>query len=348
MNTLGQPLVIGIPSTQLSPGERELIKSVQPGGFILFARNLRSPEQVFELIADLNELCDIQPIITIDQEGGRVSRLAQIGETPPSGYDLCLTESEDFCRAHGELTGKLLRCLGFNLNLAPVVDYSVDESMDNSLRGRCLGRNPEEVIRNATAFLTGMQSQKVAGTAKHFPGYTYCLKDPHGDLPKIERTREELEGSELVAFRAFLDTAESMMIGHGHFTTWHQDPWPASLSKDIITGLLKKEMKYQGLIMTDDLEMGAITNRWNAKAVSRLALEAGNEILLFCHNPACVQLAFEELCELSDELVQPAVRKVMQFKENLSPVTENFDAALWKQLNEETAEMREAVASKIS
>lgn len=336
----GQLLIMGVPGPRLTAGLRSMIQRIQPGGFILFNRNLESALQIFELITDLNSLCQSPPIITIDQEGGRVSRLKAVGEIPPSGLELGLAANAAWSREHGVLTGQLLRSLGFNLNLAPVVDYTLDEAADNSLRGRCYGNNPSSVIAQAGAFLEGMQSAGVLGTAKHFPGYTFCELDPHGELPRITRSKEEIGRDELTAFRAFVPKAECFMIGHGHFTAWHKDPFPASMSRAIVTGLLREELGYQGAIMTDDLEMGAIANRYGAAEATRLAIEAGEELLLFCHNPACVEIACDQIALMPEATWQPALKSVANLKAKLAPAPKSFDEAAFLTINEEIKALR--------
>jgi beta-N-acetylhexosaminidase len=343
----GQLIIMGVPGPRLTDGLRSMIQRIQPGGFILFNRNLESALQIFELIAELNNLCQTPPIITIDQEGGRVSRLKAVGEVPPSGLELGLAGNEAWCREHGALTAKLLRSLGFNLNLAPVVDYTLDEAADNSLRGRCYGNNPQSVITMAGAFLEGMQSEGVLGTAKHFPGYTYCELDPHGELPKITRSGEEIRRDELAAFRAFVPKAECFMIGHGHFTAWHPEPFPASMSRAIVTGLLRDELGYKGAIMTDDLEMGAIANRYGADEASRLAIEAGEELLLFCHNPACVEIACDRIASMPEASWKSALQSVAALKTKLPPAPKIFDPHSFLAINEEIGALRVKVQSAV-
>lgn len=342
----GQPIVMGVPGPVLTDGLRDLIRRIQPGGFILFGRNLASPEQVFRLISEFYELCEQTPIVTIDQEGGRVSRLKLIGEEPPSGYELCLAGREDWCAEHGVLTGQLLKLFGFNLNLAPVVDFSIDEARDNSLRGRCLGRDVAEVHRNAGAFLRGMESQGVRGTAKHFPGYTFCGLDPHGELPRIDRTREQMEKEELQSFRNFIDTS-AFMVGHGFFPAWHSDALPASLSRKVVTDLLRGDLGYKGLVMTDDLEMGAIANHYPSEAATRLAMEAGHDILLYCHNPACVQIASDVLEALPSAVMEPALARIAAFKRTVVKIPGSYDAKGFAEINAAIKALRVKVHQKL-
>jgi beta-N-acetylhexosaminidase len=345
--TAGQHIIMGLPGPELTDSLRAFIRRIQPGGFIFFTRNLATPEQTFALLAELRSLCETPPILTIDQEGGRVSRLKVIGEEPPSAQEIRKTGRLDWCREHGELMGEVQAVFGLNLDLAPVVDYSPDDEADNSLKGRCWGSTPGETVEKALLFLEGMQSRGVAGTAKHFPGYTHCRLDPHGDLPRVDRTRAQIEAEEMVAFRAFLDRAEAFMIGHGHFPAWHADPYPASLSRAIVHDYLRGELGYKGLIMTDDLEMGAIANRYGSAESARLALEAGEDMLLICHNPACVEIAYDALCALPEQTTGRALASVRAFKKTLPPAPATFDALRFRRVNEAIRDLRERVRTHV-
>src|SRR5213595_1906711 len=201
---LGQLIMTGMPGKELEPTTARLFRKVQPAGFILFGRNIESPAQLRKLIDDLRDLSEVEPIITIDQEGGRVSRLRLIGNEPPNAQQLRDKEDIDLIRQHGDITGRLLRLFGFNLDLCPVLDISFDDEADNSLRGRCYGNTVEQVIRNAGAFNEAMRQQGIASCGKHFPGYSAATIDAHHDLPRIDRTRADLDRNELSVFRAFI------------------------------------------------------------------------------------------------------------------------------------------------
>src|SRR5216110_3639935 len=226
MNTdrLGQLIMTGVPGKELDAETARLFRRVQPGAYILFGRNLESGTQLRKLIDDLRDLSEIEPIITIDQEGGRVSRLRLIGNEPPNAQQLRDKNDMDLIRRHGDITGRLLRLFGFNLDLCPVLDISFDDNADNSLRGRCYGKTVEQVVRNAGAFNQAMEGQGIASCGKHFPGYSAATVDAHHELPKIDRTREQLDREELAVFRAFAGSdsraaknhvVDSMMICHG-------------------------------------------------------------------------------------------------------------------------------------
>src|SRR3954471_3776993 len=204
-DSLGQLIMTGVPGKELDAETARLFRRVQPGAYILFGRNLESATQLRKLIDDLRDLSAIEPIITIDQEGGRVSRLRLIGNEPPNAQQLRDRGDVSLIRRHGEITGRLLRLFGFNLDLCPVLDISFDDEADNSLRGRCYGRTVDEVVRNAGVFNDAMRNQGIASCGKHFPGYTCAKSDAHFELPRIDRTREELDRNELAVFKKFAD-----------------------------------------------------------------------------------------------------------------------------------------------
>src|SRR6201984_3823486 len=192
-DSLGQLIMTGVRGKELEPETVSLFERIQPGAFILFARNIESPLQLRKLIDDLRELSEVEPIITIDQEGGRVSRLRLIGNEPPNAQQLRDKGDVDLIRRHGDITGRLLRLFGFNLDLCPVLDISFDDAADNSLRGRCYGKTVEQVVRNAGAFNDAMRKQGIASCGKHFSVYSAAKCDAHYELPKIDRTRGELD-----------------------------------------------------------------------------------------------------------------------------------------------------------
>src|SRR5436853_5923558 len=167
--SLGQLIMTGVPGKELDGKTARLFREVKPGAFILFGRNIESAPQLRKLIDDLRDVSEIEPIITIDQEGGRVSRLRLIGNEPPNAQQLRDRGDMELIRRHGDITGRLLRLFGFNLDLCPVLDISFDDEADNSLRGRCYGKNVTQVVRNAAAFNSALRDVGVASWRKQFP-----------------------------------------------------------------------------------------------------------------------------------------------------------------------------------
>ena len=342
---LGQLIMTGVPGKELDAETARLFRRVQPGAFIIFGRNLQSAAQLRKLIDDLRDLSDIEPIITIDQEGGRVSRLRRIGNEPPNAQQLRDKNDIDLIRRHGDITGRLLRLFGFNLDLCPVLDISFDEDAENSLRGRCYGKNVEEVVRNAGAFNEAMREQGIASCGKHFPGYSAATSDAHFQLPQIDRTREELDRNELAVFRQFVRDVDSMMVCHAWYPCFEPQPTPATVSRRIVTELLRNEFAFDGLIMTDDLDMGAILTGYRLDDTIRLALEAGNDMMMICHRIPEIETVLRILGALPSDQIERAQQHIGDFKKNLSPPHE-FSESACQEINTEIADLRTAVVGE--
>jgi beta-N-acetylhexosaminidase len=341
-SSLGQLILTGVPGYELDPESAALFRRLQPGGYILFGRNIQSALQLRKLIDDLRDLSDLEPIITIDQEGGRVSRLRLIGNEPPNAQQLRDRGDVSLIRRHGDITGRLLRLFGFNLDLCPVLDISFDDDADNSLRGRCYGKTVDQVVSFAGAFNEGMRGQGILSCGKHFPGYSAATIDAHHDLPKIERSRTELDQEELAVFRRFVGTVDSMMICHGWYPAFNAAKRPASLSREIVTGLLREEFGYNGLVMTDDLDMGAILNEYGLDETIRLAIEAGNDWVMICHRVAEIDKVHSILGKLPPAQIERALQSVAQTKAKLAAPYE-FSEAQFKEIDREIWELRVAV-----
>jgi beta-N-acetylhexosaminidase len=315
---------------------------VQPGGFIIFGRNIESAGQLRKLIDDLRDLSAIEPIITIDQEGGRVSRLRLIGSEPPNAQQLRDKGDIALVRQHGLLTGRLLRLFGFNLDLCPVLDISFDDEADNSLRGRCYGRDVDEVVRLAGAFNDALRGEGIASCGKHFPGYSAAIVDAHHDLPVIERSRVELDENELAVFRHFATRVDSMMICHGWYPCFEPEKTAATLSRTIVTDLLRGELGFDGLVMTDDLDMGAILNEYGFEETIRRAIGAGNDLAMICHRVPAIEEALGYIEKLPADQLECALSNVARCKGELV-APDKFSESTFAALNDEIWDLRVAV-----
>jgi beta-N-acetylhexosaminidase len=372
----GQLLLTGIPGTELDPETAAVLRRIQPGGFILFGRNIESATQLRKLVDDLRDVSDIEPVITIDQEGGRVSRLRLIGNEPPNAQELRDKGDIAAIAQHGDITGRLLRLFGFNLDLCPVLDISFDDDADNSLRGRCYGKSVDEVVRNAAAFNGAMRAQGIASCGKHFPGYSAATLDAHHELPRIERTLEELKAEELAVFQAFIGrrgspnrppaevsasptagcggraievnrpyldaVVDSMMICHAWYPSLEAKKTAASLSHRVVTQLLREEIGFGGLVMTDDLDMGAILNEYGLEETIRLAIRAGNDLAMICHRLAAVEQAHKVLQTLPTAQVDRALASVAEFKRHMQP-PHPFSEEAFRAIDREVWDLRVSV-----
>ena len=366
-DSVGQLIMTGVPGKELDAETARLFRRVQPGAYILFGRNLESATQLRKLIDDLRDLSDIEPIITIDQEGGRVSRLRRIGNEPPNAQQLRDKNDLDLIRRHGDITGRLLRLFGFNLDLCPVLDISFNDDAENSLYGRCYGKNVEQVVRNAGAFNEAMREQGILSCGKHFPGYSAATSDAHYQLPRIDRTREELDVNELAVFRAFMgrggspnrlatievnrpylkeDIVDSMMICHAWYPCFEPRPTPATVSRRIVTELLRNEFGFDGLVMTDDLDMGAILTGYRLDDTIRLCLEAGNDIMMLCHRVPEIETVHRILGTLPSDQIERAQQHIDNFKKNMSP-PQKFSERAFQEINQEIADLGTAVLGEV-
>ena len=348
-SSLGQLLLTGVPGPVLDAETAATFRRLQPGGFILFGRNIQTPAQLRKLIDDLRELGAVEPIITIDQEGGRVSRLKLVGNEPPNANNLRDKGDLDLIRRHGAITGRLLRMFGFNLDLCPVLDISFDDDADNSLRGRCYGNDVAEVVRNAGAFNDALQGEGVLTCGKHFPGYSRAPLDAHHELPVIALSRAELEAHELAVFRAFAkpqgssgSRVDSMMIGHAFYPSLESTQTPSSLSRAVITDLLRGEQGFAGLVMTDDLDMGAILNHYGLEETIRLAITAGNDLAMICHRVNMVEEAHGHLQKVARPELDRALENVARFKAKMVP-PDPWDEAEFRRRDAEVWDLRVAV-----
>jgi beta-N-acetylhexosaminidase len=341
-DSLGQLIMTGVPGKELDGKTARLFRKVKPGAFILFGRNIESAPQLRKLIDDLLDLSEIEPIITIDQEGGRVSRLRLIGSEPPNAQQLRDKNDIDLIRLHGDITGRLLRLFGFNLDLCPVLDISFDDNADNSLRGRCYGKTVEQVVHNAGAFNSALRGQGIASCGKHFPGYSAASSDAHYELPRIDRTREQLDQNELAVFREVIRDVDSMMICHGWYPCFEPEKTPATLSRRIVTDLLRSEFGFNGLIMTDDLDMGAILTGYQLEDTIRLAIAAGNDVAMICHRIPEVDNVQRILATLPQDQINRALQNVARFKERLTRPDE-FSEAAFRKIDDEIWNLRVAV-----
>jgi beta-N-acetylhexosaminidase len=368
-DSLGQLILTGVPGKELDEQTAKLFRRVQPGGFILFGRNIESPGQLRRLIDELWSLSEVEPIVTIDQEGGRVSRLRLIGNEPPNAQQLRDKDDVNLIRRHGDITGRLLRLFGFNLDLCPVLDISFDDDADNSLRGRCYGKTVEQVVRNVGAFNEAMRGQGIASCGKHFPGYSAATSDAHYQLPRIDRTRDELDREELAVFRHFIGRSgspnrskspvrlgpiegnrpslgegivDSLMICHGWYPCFDRKKTPATLSSRVITALLRNELGFDGLVMTDDLDMGAILTRYQLEDAIRLAIAAGNDLVMICHRIPEIENVHRILGGLPRNQIDRALRSISRFKKKLT-LPEKFSEGAFRKIDAEIWDLRVAV-----
>lgn len=277
----GRLLMVGLPGPTLDPADAERLRRLGPGGVILFGRNLESAAQTAVLLERIQRLLAYPLLLALDQEGGRVSRLQSwIGETPTAAA--LARAGENAALRFGQATARALRALGFNLDFAPVVDLCTVDAT-NGIGDRSFGTDPNRATLLAGAFLDGLQDSGVAGCLKHFPGLGPTSVDSHERLPTASRKRDELDVVDLVPFRRLASRAAAVMVGHAHYPALDPEPdLPATLSSPVVTGLLREDIGFRGLVVTDDLEMGAVASLDADGDAAVRAIAAGCDLVLYC------------------------------------------------------------------
>lgn len=330
---IGQFLFIGLPGPELDQETRDLITEVQPGGVIMFGRNVAGLEQLRSLVDGVRELVRIPPLFGIDQEGGLVDRLRRIFTPMPAARTIRQHGDLAGARILGRVTGEVLRMLGFNMNFAPVMSIMTDDRdlLSNGLYSRSFGRSPGEVLGYTTVYLRGLQGTGLLGCLKHFPGIGAGEVDSHEEIPVVQLSHDDLIAQDLAPYIELFqrrdDRIRCVMVSHGGFPnidireeTTGGLLEPASLNYNIVTKLLREELGYKHLVVTDDLEMGAIGRHYEiGDAVVRASL-AGEDMMLICATPEKIRRGHEALMEaahdgrLPKERIKQSLERVARTK----------------------------------
>ena len=322
---VGQLIMVGFDGTQANEAIETHIRERFVGGVVLFSRNIQSPKQTAELTNQLQRLTEattrqIPLFIGIDQEGGWVIRLKEGATVLPGNMALGAIDSTELAERAGEITAVELAAVGVNLNFAPVVD--VNNNLDNPVIGRrSFGESPELVSRLGVAYIRGLQHNGVLATAKHFPGHGDTTVDSHFDLPTVNHAPERIHALELQPFRAAIDAdVAAIMTAHIVYPAFDADR-PATLSSIILTELLRKELGFDGLLITDDMEMKAIDDRYPSGEAAVMAIEAGADIVMVLWTPAKQIEALDALLSavksgrISQARLDQSVKRILKSKE---------------------------------
>ncbi|HEY0780931.1 MAG TPA: beta-N-acetylhexosaminidase [Thermoanaerobaculia bacterium] len=289
-----QHLYVGIPGPSLDARSRELLAADPPGGIILFKRNVVDAEQLLSLVAELRRTVP-DAVLAIDAEGGRVDRLSGITGPSPAASLRARGGRAQPVEA-GRLLALALRLFDLDLDFAPVVDLDRGEE-DNALDGRTFGSRPAAVVGRARGFLRGLQGGGVGGCVKHFPGLGAATRDTHFAPARVELDEAEL-AVDLEPFAALAPAVGAVMVGHAIYPAYDAAERPASLSAPVVSDVLRAGLGFDGLVVTDDLEMQALGEWGDLPARAEAAFAAGCDALLLCHT-------LEVLPEVAARLAQP-------------------------------------------
>lgn len=346
---IGQVIMVGLPSTYLDETYKKLIEKYKIGNFILFARNYSDTLQMKEFMNQLyqytQEITGSFPLVSIDQEGGMVVRLFKDVTFPASPLTTSATTVKNAIFDTGYIIGKDMLKLGLNLNLAPCLE--INENLANPLVNvRGYGASKEVVLTNAKQFVEGMQKSGALSCLKHFPGAGSSTKDSHLELPIIEEGREYLLNNNMYPFMNLL-SSDALMSSHCVYKSF--DDVPCTLSKKMLTDLLRNEYHYDGLIISDGMEMHAILDDYGIAKGTIMALNAGCDILLLCHEYEYQVEALEAVKEainnneLSLDLLKEKVKRINKAKEKILNGLNRFYTEDAYIINEEEHKLMEQI-----
>lgn len=315
---LGQMVMIGIQGTKVDDDSLYMLNQYHMGGVILFDRNMESPEQVKQLTSDLQAQSNekVPLFIGIDEEGGDVVRMAEKLTPPPSQKEIGATGDIEQAKTWAIKTAKSLKDMGINVNFAPVADIGSNDK-------RSYSTDANTVIDFVRAATKGYQQENIIYSLKHFPGIGKGKVDSHVDSSSIDVAKEVLMTEDILPFKTIIDENEPndyfILVSHLKYPALDEE-YPASLSSKIMTDLLRNELGYKGIIITDDMEMGAVANHNDFRSIGVNAVKAGADIVLVCHEYEHQQEVYLGLLdavnsgEISQERIDESVKRIIKVK----------------------------------
>lgn len=332
---VGQLFINGIGGRQVGPVPKAHITKRFIGGIILYAKNIQTPDQVAALTTELQLLAQSTPrgiplFIAIDQEGGKVARLKKGATTFPGNMALGATGSQNLAEKVGNITGLELATLGINLNFAPVLDVNTNPK-NPAIGVRSFGDSAQNVSKLGAAYIRGIQRHGVIATAKHFPGHGDTNADSYNKLPLVANKKKRINDVELAPFRAAIDVGVgAIMTAHVHYPELDIRS-PATLSHTILSNLLRRELGFEGLIITDDLEMKAIEETHDIKKATVAAFQAGADILLIPWTLKKQQSAYNAIIQavktrnITKSRIDESVRRILKSKNACGLFEQRFE-----------------------
>ncbi|HKV91249.1 MAG TPA: beta-N-acetylhexosaminidase [Candidatus Angelobacter sp.] len=316
---VGQLLILGFDGLEIDGKLRTTLNALQPGGVILFARNIEEPTQTWRLLRDSQATTRIPMFLCVDLEGGTVDRLKKVIAPAPSVEQVVATGNRKLFRMHGNILGLEARALGFNTDFAPVFDLGFEASR-SVLTSRTASDDPKKTVAYAREFLKGLKAAKVLGCGKHFPGLGEGNLDSHHDMPVVKKSWKAMWAEDLAPYRELRAQVPFVMVAHASYPEVTKDKLPASLSRKWMQDVLRKKIGYRGLIISDDLEMGGVLSSGTIEDVAVETLRAGADMFLVCHNQELVWRGYEAVLRTAERdrrfaaHVEKASRRVLNFK----------------------------------
>jgi beta-N-acetylhexosaminidase len=319
---IGQLLVVGFDGTEISPRLASLLSKIQPAGVILFGRNITGAEQTHRLLRECQR-CVRTPLFTcVDLEGGQVDRFRNLLGPAPSADDVFATGDRKLFRKHGRVIGENCRALGFNVDFAPVLDLAFEASR-MVMSSRAVSADPREVVGYVREFLLGLRESGVLGCGKHFPGLGEGKLDSHDELPVIQKSLKKMWVEDLIPYRTLRRQLPFVMVSHAAYPEVTGDAAPASLSKKWITDILRRRIGYNGIIASDDMEMGAVQKFALIEESVVQHVRAGGDLALICHSEELITRGYEALVRAAEAdgrfraQVTESAARVLKIKKSL-------------------------------
>lgn len=335
---IGQMFLFGFSGHEPSQKFQKLITNNHIGNIIVFSRNFPDAAHLRILCKSFYEELKIPPLIAIDQEGGVVTRIMKGATLMPGNMALAATGDPNLARMCGEIIGRELRAIGVNLNLAPVLDINKPENPGVGVRS--FGETSDKVSRYGVEFIIGLKSQHVFAVAKHFPGLGSAVRDTHFDMTVIDKSKKELDQFDLTPFKSAIENGvDCIMTTHAGYTAYKTDGsvLPATFTPEIPGILLRDKLGFSGVIITDDLEMGASVKSFDMSKSVVTAINAGADLLCVCHDIDLQKTAINSVLEavktghLSESRIDQSVERIINLKKKF---VENYDRFFEEDLEE--------------
>jgi len=315
----GQLMIMGFDGQQLDGRLTAALRTLQPGGVILFARNIADAAQTHALLSACWETVSQPLFLCVDEEGGTVHRLRDLMGPAPAAAEVGSTGRSKFYHQHGRLLGQQARALGFNVDFAPVLDLALEVSRP-VLGSRAVSADPAETTGYAREFLSGLRQMRVLGCGKHFPGLGEANLDTHKELPAVHKAWKRLWDEDLFPYRRLWRKLAFVMVAHAAYPAVTGERIPASLSYKWMNDVLRDKIGYRGIILCDDLEMGGVRAAASTEDAAIETLRAGADMYLVCHSEEHVGRAYEAVLRRAErdskfrQIVDRAAERIVAFK----------------------------------
>ncbi|WP_405132166.1 beta-N-acetylhexosaminidase [Paenibacillus sp. FSL H8-0317] len=351
---IGQMILAGVQGTTLDDQAKQMITNQKVGGIIFYANNVSTLEGTAKFVKSVKEANQSNPVpifMSVDQEGGKVSRMPDTVESIPSSRKVGETKDSALAETMGELLARQVQLAGFNVDFAPVLD--VNSNPKNPVIGdRSFGSSAELVSRMGIAEMKGLRSEGIIPVVKHFPGHGDTSVDSHLDLPVVNKTEKQLAKLEWIPFQAAVkEQVEAVMVAHILFPKLDPDH-PASLSDVIIGEHLRRKFNYDGVVITDDLSMGAIAKNFKLDQAALATVKAGSDILLVAHSYESAKTIFDTLMsavksgKITESRIDESVYRILALKQQYKLSDNQKASGDLKQLNADIVDWRKQIDAR--